>query len=481
MSEPFPQPPSASDMRRGPVFPIWSNLGLTTQFLVLTTLLVVALTFVSGQVQRSIAARSIAEGSLEIEQALAQVTLESLIGETPLTSDTDPRFLRLLRMMIVDRFDTQYFNKVKVWGIDGQLLIDSVKEDVEQDWQEPSVERALRGETVISLADIEARENVDEQHFGKIVYEVYMPIRDADGRILAVGEIYCSVDLMVARQKLTFLEIDRARLFVGSLGFLVIGMLVYFAHRRINSQSLALASSLTYSEDMLRKNARLFEESEALRRQAAESTESLLNHVGAELHDGPIQLLSLAALYRGQAAANMNVQINADKSEKLLSQALKELRNISSGLVLPELDGLTLQEAVQKSVESFTIETELKVQSYIDPSPAKVTGPKRVVAYRIVYEALNNARKHAGGNGLQVKLTIMERQAKICILDSGPGIRGPVGIDRSRMELGLKYMSQRAKSVSSALTISAAQADGTGTCIELTLPLLEAGPITKLS
>lgn len=480
MSHSYPEPPSARDLPSGPLFPVWSNLGLTTQFLVLTTILVMALTYVSGQVQRSIAMRSIVEGSLEIEQALARVTLASLIGDTPLTADTDPRFLRLLRMKIADQFHGQYFDKVKVWGIDGTLLVDSLKERVEQGWQEPAVDRALRGETVISVADIEAPENVDEEQFGKTVYEVYMPIRASDGRILAVGEIYCSVDLLIARQEMSLSEIDRARVLVGALGILFIGMLVYFAHRRLNIQSTALANSLAYSEEMIVKNARLFEESETLRRQAAESTESLLNHIGAELHDGPIQLLSLAALYRGQAAANMNVEVNTEKSEQLISQALGELRNISSGLVLPELEGLSLQEAVKRSVQSFMTETGLTVLTHIDPTPVKITGPKRVVAYRIVYEALNNARKHAGGKGLQVSLAVLERHAEICITDRGPGFRGKQDNDSKRRELGVQYMTQRAKSVSSSLTIGPAQADGTGTCVALSLPLQDLSRVSDV-
>src|SRR5690606_15133601 len=84
-----------------------------------------------------------------------------------------------------------------------------------------------------------------------------------------------------------------------------------------------------------------------------EMNESYLRNVGAELHDGPVQLIGLSALKIEQ------VRRAADKDgraailttiEGLLGDALHDMRAIARGLVLPEIQALSLREIVESVV-----------------------------------------------------------------------------------------------------------------------------------
>ena len=74
-----------------------------------------------------------------------------------------------------------------------------------------------------------------------------------------------------------------------------------------------------------------------MRMNASKSNENLLNSIGADIHDGPVQLLS-ALLLKPH---------DVDLVRQLARQVLDELREISGGLVLPELEPLPLKAVFQ--------------------------------------------------------------------------------------------------------------------------------------
>src|SRR5690606_17556645 len=109
----------------------------------------------------------------------------------------------------------------------------------------------------------------------------------------------------------------------------------------------------------------------------------------------------------------------AHKAQDLLDQSLRDLRSISAGLILPELQGSSLEDALQRAVTAFCRDSGLQVDLQIAPGPTFLPGPQLIVAYRVVSEALTNARKHAGGRGLQVIKTAGPREIAISVLDAG--------------------------------------------------------------
>ena len=446
----------------------WGRVGLVTKFLFLIAMTLLAIAEISERMGDRIAARSMLESSLEVEQALARAAIVPALGTEPLVHAMPAGVQRRLDAAVRTQLDPGYISKVKVWGTTGRLLYDSHDPVADLSIEVPAVLRALNGETVSSLSDFDSVENVWERGYGDLVHEVYMPFYTPDGRLLAVGEIYCSVDLVAQRIRSTVAEIDRMRLFVLIGGVILMTALVWFAQRHIATQDHELLLQLRATEELARRNERLLIESERLRQGSTEAGAQLLDQIGAELHDGPIQLLSLAELYRSQGFERETTM--AGKAKTLSEQALKELRHISMGLILPELEGLSLQAALQRSCLSFTRDTGLPVDLQADPDEVHLPMAELVVAYRVVQESLHNARKHAGGNGLRVTQTRQARRLQIVIEDDGPGPNPPdpapaTGFDGP--SLGLVGMQKRARSVGGDLMI---QGRERGTLVRLVLP-----------
>ncbi|MGP3971163.1 sensor histidine kinase [Streptomyces sp. 6N223] len=91
-----------------------------------------------------------------------------------------------------------------------------------------------------------------------------------------------------------------------------------------------------------------------------------------------------------------------------------------------------------------------------------------LAAYRIVQEALTNARRHAPGSAVDVELEYAADALRVRVRDNGPGPRGPAGGDGH----GLLGMRERAASVGGELWTGPAPVGGF--LVTATLPTAEA-------
>ena len=122
----------------------------------------------------------------------------------------------------------------------------------------------------------------------------------------------------------------------------------------------------------------------------------------------------------------------------------------------PGLD--RLDELLEAARDAGT-EVRLVVRGPVAPLPAGVD----LVAYRIVQEALTNARRHAPGAAVEVELRYGENALRLRVRDDGPG---PSGSDGGH---GLRGMRERAAAAGGRLR--AGPAPGGGFAVEADLPL----------
>ena len=94
-----------------------------------------------------------------------------------------------------------------------------------------------------------------------------------------------------------------------------------------------------------------------------------------------------------------------------------------------------------------------------------------LAAYRIVQEALTNARRHAAGAAVDVELRYAGDALRLRIRDNGPG-----QADRYHSGHGLLGMRERAAAVGGSLRTSDAR--GGGFCVEAELPAKAPGAMT---
>jgi signal transduction histidine kinase len=100
-------------------------------------------------------------------------------------------------------------------------------------------------------------------------------------------------------------------------------------------------------------------------------------------------------------------------------------------------------------------------------APRELDPGVELVAYRIVQEALTNARRHAPGAAVDVELHYVDRSLQVRVRDNGPG--PPRALDAGGH--GIAGMRERAAAVGGSLRTGSAV--GGGFLIEATLPIEE--------
>ena len=174
----------------------------------------------------------------------------------------------------------------------------------------------------------------------------------------------------------------------------------------------------------------------------AEINEQYLRRIGSELHDGPAQSISYALLNlecvmlsisnclpSGEACSAddgfiCEPQVQSEsvgKIQSVLKDSLQEIRDLSSGLVIPDLSQMSLKEALKKIIRKHEIRTATKVVYDLDSIPEFLDLAKKICLYRFVQEGLNNAFKHGGGLKQCVIADRSIDSFSISISDSGPG------------------------------------------------------------
>jgi signal transduction histidine kinase len=151
---------------------------------------------------------------------------------------------------------------------------------------------------------------------------------------------------------------------------------------------------------------------------------------------------------------------------------LKEIRQISLGLSVPELDHATLAETIRETVRAHEGYAERRVRQSIAHLPARVDPEIKLAAYRFLQEGLNNASRHASGAAVEVRAgTAPDGSISLEIADEGPGF-DITDMQRSD-RLGLLGMRERLEALGGSLEIVSAK--GKGTRLAARLPFTLGG------
>jgi signal transduction histidine kinase len=180
------------------------------------------------------------------------------------------------------------------------------------------------------------------------------------------------------------------------------------------------------------------------------ANERLLAQVGSDLHDGPLQLLAahiLALSRRHPAGKRPDVAI--------AQQAMDELRNISAGLVLPELSTLGLRETIGLAVRRHEECTGLPVKVTYGPLPDDCAVDLRVCLYRIVQEGLGNAARHGVLGTCALVIAIADGRVTMEITNEVTPPRPAPARQPARPHLGLDGMRARLAAIGGHLTFEA--------------------------
>jgi signal transduction histidine kinase len=192
--------------------------------------------------------------------------------------------------------------------------------------------------------------------------------------------------------------------------------------------------------------------------------------LAGEIHDDALQAMAAVLLRLGIVARRITdaeQRTVIGQLETTTRDAISRLRRLLAGLQPQELDQSGVAVAVRSSLDQlqndFAIGCRLVDNLETEPGPEA-----RTIAFRVIQEALANARKHANASHVEVLLESREEGLFARVTDDGEGF----DVDQATQQaepghLGITAMRERAKLAGGWLTIGSRHGE---TSVELWIP-----------
>ena len=153
-----------------------------------------------------------------------------------------------------------------------------------------------------------------------------------------------------------------------------------------------------------------------------------------------------------------------------LQDAMQEIRNISRGLRLPDIEKLGVTDIIAQVCAAHSARTESAVEQDLFAGDIPATYSVKITTYRFVQETLNNAFLHAGGRDQRVgcHYDVDRLLLTISVSDGGPGINRQSSAKGVR-GLGLPGLQERIESIGGTFEIMTGK--NAGTTVKMTVPI----------
>jgi len=237
------------------------------------------------------------------------------------------------------------------------------------------------------------------------------------------------------------------------------------AHHLTNRQ-LALVETIANQLALVLHNLNLVAELE-YRSMMEERT-----RLAREIHDGLAQTLGFLKLKMAQIRNFIqrgkfdNLEAAIEESYLVLADAYQDARMAIDGLRIDAGDH-GLEGWLRQTVTEFEENSGLPVTICEPFDPVDLPPEVHAQLIRIVQEALNNVRKHAGASHAWISCRAFDRDLILEVRDDGRGFR-PENISR-QTQRGLQSMRERAELIGSDFQVTSRP--GRGTMIRLRLPV----------
>jgi signal transduction histidine kinase len=455
-----------------PVKTIWRSLSLSQQFAVVAIAVILPGMAVTGWW----ISKKVGDAVVRNTASAIFISMENLLtpyaNEIEATGALRPDSRAKLDTLLTAARTRKTIVSMKIWGKDGTILYSSFPEMIGRKFELSSnFLSAMRGEVAADLENEAHLEDHFERKQGVALLEVYAPLREPDTlKLVGVAEFYANGEQLGAD---VWSAVKESWLFVCALTALMATLLSGIAvkgGKTIAAQQNQLQLQVTNLSELLASNESLRERLRLANEDVSSVNEMVLQHVGADLHDGPAQKLAYVMMRLSALRKRLTKPDSMDDLQKIVSDTLGDIRRMSSGLILPELTNASLLEAVEmavKSHESYTGNSvELKLDKKLSVSSSLAL---RTCVYRIVQEGLSNVFKH--GKGVRPVVAAGEAAGEFIVMisDDGPGISQIT--QGSVKGLGLRGMQARVDALGGVLTLK--DKHGGGTELKAVLPLSE--------
>jgi two-component system sensor histidine kinase DegS len=209
-----------------------------------------------------------------------------------------------------------------------------------------------------------------------------------------------------------------------------------------------------------------------------EAREAERARLAQEVHDGPAQALANAIfgveyiekiLDRDRPSARIELRFLRER----LRRELEDVRAFISQLRPPILDEIGLDGAIREAADTLTALSGAAIEMDLQ-APASVLGDaEQVVVLRVLQEALQNVRKHAGARHVWLATRLADERWTLEVRDDGRGFDPDTVNAPGRRTFGLQFMRERAELVRGSFEIRSRPANGTA--VVLDIPVGERG------
>lgn len=236
-----------------------------------------------------------------------------------------------------------------------------------------------------------------------------------------------------------------------------------------------LSGVLLESAELQRELCRKQEQVQDLIRDTLGAEEAERERVCLEVHDGVAQTLASAFQYLQSLESTTPTQDIQTrqlllKATSLVKQAIQESRDVINSLQPATLMDLGLVATLRQEMKRLEEETGWKVEFEADNT--RLPKSAETGLYRLIHEAIANARRHAHTKRLRVKITAADDKIKVEVRDWGVGFYLPPD-DRRRVlrrrGTGLLSMRKRAELLQGSCDIKSSP--GQGTTVHVEIPL----------
>ncbi|HET7770985.1 MAG TPA: GAF domain-containing sensor histidine kinase [Chloroflexota bacterium] len=242
------------------------------------------------------------------------------------------------------------------------------------------------------------------------------------------------------------------------------------------------------------ENAKLYQEVRRKERHLQNLVERMIQaqeeeqrRVAYDIHDGLAQMM-VSAHQRLQTFGILHARQDARADEELakglfmLQKSIEEVRKVIAGLRPAELDDLGLIPALQLHLQSLRDDQGWQIELREEIGPERLPATVEVTAYRIVQEALNNARRHGEAKRARVELLRDGAVVNVLVQDWGRGFdvteldgrssqNGELGHHVTGRHVGVHGMRERANLLNGTFSIESSP--GEGTVVRVMLPIPE--------
>jgi signal transduction histidine kinase len=197
------------------------------------------------------------------------------------------------------------------------------------------------------------------------------------------------------------------------------------------------------------------------------------SRIARELHDDFSQRLAVMAIDLKRLANISPLQSEeaVQRINLLHDQTCDvgaDLHKMSHNLHSSTMELLGLEEGVQDLCHEFERQQGLEIELIADGIPRTLSQPISLCLFRVVQEALNNAKKHSGATEVVVQLHGSAKEIVLSIVDAGNGFNQS---DLSfKAGLGLQSMRERLRAVGGTFEIDSISGGGTQILARAPLP-----------